>query len=69
MTDQEIMSLSDWNEALDEMIDEFRRTHNREPSQLELDNLIEILINRYRELGYLIKHREKKQSKGYGMEM
>jgi len=53
LTDDEIMVLPDWQEALDKIIAEYRRDNLKEPQELVIRNLIEILINRYRGLGYL----------------
>jgi len=69
MTDLEIMSLPDWDEALSDLIADFRQRNRREPTELEIKNLIEILLNRYRDLGYLIQPVQKiepKRDRGIG---
>jgi hypothetical protein len=59
MTDAEIMSLPEWDDAFDESIDQFKKQNSREPTLVELHNLIEILVNRFQTLGYLVKPTKK----------
>lgn len=44
MSDNEIMSLPDWDIAFDLSIDQFKKQHGKEPTLVELQNLIEILV-------------------------
>jgi hypothetical protein len=52
MSDNEIMSLPEWDEAFDESIALFKKQNRKEPTLLELQNLIEILITSFRANGY-----------------
>jgi hypothetical protein len=54
MSDVEIMALPEWDGELNRLTENFRNEHRREPSPLELANLMEILINRFRAFGLLI---------------
>lgn len=51
MNDNEIMSLPEWDAAFDESIDLFKKQNHKEPTLLELQNLIEILIQSFRANG------------------
>ena len=51
MNDNEIMSLPEWDAAFDESIELFKKQHHKEPTLLELQNLIEILIKCFRANG------------------
>lgn len=55
MNDVDIMLLPEWDEAFDESIAQFTRQQGKEPTLLELQNMIEILINRFHALGYFIQ--------------
>jgi len=52
MNDNEVMSLPEWDAAFDESIELFKRQNRKEPTLLELQNLIEILIKSFRANGY-----------------
>jgi hypothetical protein len=52
MNDNEVMSLPEWDEAFDESIELFKKENHKEPTLLELQNLIEILIKNFRANGY-----------------
>jgi hypothetical protein len=52
MNDNEVMSLPEWDAAFDESIELFKRQNHKEPTLLELQNLIEILIQSFRANGY-----------------
>jgi hypothetical protein len=52
MNDNEIMSLPEWDATFDESIELFKKHHSKEPTLLELQNLIEILIKSFRANGY-----------------
>ncbi len=60
MSDNEIMSLPDWDIAFDLSIEQFKKQHAKEPTLVELQNLIEILVKQFHELGYLIEPAQKK---------
>jgi hypothetical protein len=60
MSDNEIMSLPDWDIAFDDSIEQFKIQNRKEPTLLELQNIIEILVKRFHELGYLIEPRQKR---------
>jgi hypothetical protein len=51
MNDNEIMSLPEWDNAFDESIEVFKKQNQKEPTLLELQNLIEILIKSFRANG------------------
>jgi hypothetical protein len=55
MNDADIMFLPEWDEAFDESIAQFKKQNGKEPTLVELQNLIEILINRFHALGYFIQ--------------
>jgi hypothetical protein len=42
MSDNEVMSLPEWDAAFDESIVLFKKLNRKEPTLLELQNLIEI---------------------------
>jgi hypothetical protein len=52
MNDNEVMSLPEWDPAFDESIELFKKQNRKEPTLLELQNLIEILIKSFRANGY-----------------
>jgi len=52
MNDNEIMSLPEWDAAFDESIELFKKQNRKEPTLLELQNLIELLIQSFRAHGY-----------------
>ena len=52
MNDNEVMSLPEWDAAFDESIELFKKQNRKEPTLLELQNLIEILIKSFRANGY-----------------
>ena len=47
MSDNEIMSLPEWDLAFDESIELFIKQNRKEPTLLELQNLIELLIQSF----------------------
>ena len=53
MNDLEIISLPEWDEAFDESIANLKRKNSKEPTLVELQNLIEVLINHFRTAGKL----------------
>ena len=54
VTDEEIKALPDWQEALNYIVEDYKRDQLREPNQWQKEILAQILISRYRALGYLI---------------
>lgn len=52
MNDNEVMSLPEWDAAFDESIELFKKQNHKEPTLLELQNLIELLIKSFRANGY-----------------
>ncbi len=53
MNDLEIISLPEWDEAFDQSIANLKRKNSKEPTLVELQNLVEILINHFRIAGKL----------------
>jgi|GEM_PF-2279071 hypothetical protein len=53
LTDEEIMRLPDWSAALNEMIINHRQDCGREPSEVHISGLVEILVKRFRDFGHL----------------
>jgi len=53
MNDLEIISLPEWDEAFDESIANLKMKNRKEPTLVELQNLIEVLINHFRTAGKL----------------
>ena len=53
MNDLEIISLPEWDEAFDESIANLKRKNSKEPTLVELQNLIEVMINHFRSEGKL----------------
>jgi hypothetical protein len=53
LTDEEIMNLPGWADALDELITNFIKDKGRGPDHLQIKYLSEILMERFRYLGYL----------------
>lgn len=60
MNDNDIMALPDWDIAFDESIEQFKRQNGKEPTLLELQNMIEILLKRFRESERLVRAGEGK---------
>ena len=61
MSDNEIMSLPEWDTAFDKSIEQFKKQKGKEPTLMELQNLIEILIQRFHSVGYLIEPVQQKR--------
>ena len=53
LTDEEIMNLPGWADALDELITNYIEDKGRGPDHLQIKYLSEILMERFRYLGYL----------------
>ena len=51
MSDNDVMSLPEWDAAFDESIERFTKQNHKEPTLLELQNLIEVLIQSFRAHG------------------
>lgn len=48
MNDLEIISLPEWDEAFDESIANLKKKTSKEPTLVDLQNLIENMINHFR---------------------
>jgi hypothetical protein len=59
MSDNEIMSLPEWDMAFDDSIEQFKKQNRKEPTLLELQNLIEILIKHFHTYGKFMQPVEK----------
>jgi len=55
MNDLEIMARPEWDSAFDEYIELFRKENHKEPTLDDLQNIIEILIKRFRAVSYLMQ--------------
>ena len=53
MNDLEIISLPEWDEAFDESIANLKKKSSKEPTLVDLQNLIENMINHFRTDGKL----------------
>jgi hypothetical protein len=53
MNDLEIIYLPEWDEAFDQSIANLKRKNCKEPTLVELQNLIENMINHFRTAGKL----------------
>jgi len=59
MSDNEIMSLPEWDVAFDESIEQFKKQNRKEPTLVELQNLIELLIRSFHANGFFVRPYEK----------
>jgi hypothetical protein len=57
MDDLKIMSMPEWDEALDESITQFKKLNRKEPTLVELQNIIEVLIKRFRAVGMVMQEK------------
>ena len=53
LTDAEIKNFPDWKEGLNELIANYKKDNRRYPDKSQITYLSEILIERFRYLGYL----------------
>ena len=55
MNDLEIIAQPEWDSAFDEYIELFKKENHKEPTLVDLQNIIEILIKRFRAVRYLMQ--------------
>jgi len=53
MDDLEIMAQPEWDNAFDEYVEQFKKENRKEPTLVELQNMVEVLIQRFRAVSYL----------------
>jgi len=55
MNDLEIMAQPEWDSAFDEYVELFIKENGKDPTLVDLQNMIEILIKRFRAVSYLMQ--------------